>query len=85
MSRFVLLAALFALPSLVIAQQKPAYVVQFNGHFLTISVTSIDTPFNFEPADEKATQICGTVGKKPELQNREKVTQYRFFLNYVCI
>jgi hypothetical protein len=73
------------MPSLALAQQRPAHVVSFNGYYLSVSLSTLDAVADFGPADVKADQICRSVGKMAELQNREKVTPNRFILNYVCI
>jgi hypothetical protein len=77
--------ALIGLPMMVFAQQRPAYVADFNGYYLAISLSTLDKVTDFEPADVKASEICETVGKIAELQNREKVTEHRFMLFYVCL
>jgi hypothetical protein len=83
--KVIYVLALCLLPSVTLSQQRPAYVVNFNGHFLSVSLSTLDAVANFEPADIKAAQICETVGKTAELQNRQKVSPNRFILNYVCI
>lgn len=82
--KLIAVLAMIAAPTFLSAQQRPAYVADFNGHFLQISMSTLDKVPNFEPADLKAADICATVGKSPELQNREKVTPNRFMLFYVC-
>jgi hypothetical protein len=76
---------LIGLPFAASAQQRPAYVANFNGYYLTISLSTLDKVADFEPADVKAAEICETVGKTAELQTREKVTEHRFMLSYVCL
>ncbi len=77
--------ALVASPIMALAQQRPAYVADFNGYFLTISLSTLDKVADFEPADVKAAEVCETVGKAAELQSREKVSEHRFMLFYVCL
>jgi|AntRauTorckE5430_2_1112549.scaffolds.fasta_scaffold05896_2 hypothetical protein len=83
--RKILTLALIAMPYAVSAQERPAHVVAFNGFYLTVSMSTLDTVADFSTADTKAAQICETVGKEPELQSRDKVTPNRFMLHYVCI
>lgn len=78
------LAMIFA-PSVALAQQKPAHVTDFNGYFLTVSFSFLEAVPDFEPADLKASEVCQSVSKTPELQYREKVTPNRFLLFYLCI
>mgnify|MGYP003627748442 CR=1 FL=1 len=81
----ILMMALIAMPYAAAAQERPAHVVAFNGFYLTVSMSTLDAVADFSPADEKAAQICETVGKTPELQSRDKVSPNRFMLHYVCI
>lgn len=83
--KILAILVLIGLPSLVGAQQRPAYVVDFNGYYLAVSLSTLDRVPDFDPADLKASEICETVGKTAELQNREKVTDHRFMLFYVCV
>ena len=81
----IAILALIGLPSLVGAQQRPAYVAAFNGYYLEIGLSSSGSPTDFGPAEKKAEQICSSVGKSPELQFYETIAKYRFMLFYVCI
>lgn len=83
--RYLAILALIGAPLVVAAQQRPAYVADFNGYYLAISLSSLDSVADFAPADLKASEVCESVGKAPELQYREKVTDYRFMLFYVCL
>jgi hypothetical protein len=46
--------ALAVLPLQAMAQQHPVYVAEFNGFYLTISLSTPDEAPDFSPADKKA-------------------------------
>ncbi len=83
--KYLAILTLLGLPAAGLAQQRPAQVIAFNGHYIEIDLASSHTPTNYDPADEKADQLCDSVGKVPELQYRETVAQGRFKLFYVCL
>lgn len=80
-----IIAALVLLAAPAAAQERPAHIVNFNGHSLLVSLADSDKPTDYSPAEAKAQEACASVGKTPQLQYRETVGQYRFMLFYVCL
>ena len=56
--KIVAALALAALPLQAMAQQHPAYVAEFNGYYLAVSLSTSDEVPDFSPADRKAAEVC---------------------------
>lgn len=80
-----ILAALALMATATHAQERPAHIADFNGYTVTVSLSDSNKPTDYTPADAKAQEACESVGKAPQLQSRQSVSEWRFLLVYVCL
>lgn len=77
MKKFMI-AAIFALTTIPAHAQS---VREFNGYSMLISVNQNEA----EKADQKAQEICASLGKSAERQYRERTPQSRYLIFYICL
>lgn len=60
-------------------------IIEWNGFLLRLEASLTERPQG-DPAQviEKATTICGTVGRTPQIDSYEQISDFRYVYTIIC-
>lgn len=78
-----IISAMTFTASAAIANETPVFF--FNGYSFTISAVKLKGAETPEIVTKKATEVCGSVGKRPELQVATETSDFRAEFAFICL